>query len=239
MPGKRWVCRENMNALRLRPQVAAFAQAMEARLRQNDHKGTWLGLQPRGLVAGVRDCANRLTTEIHEPGGRVIEIAADAANYAMFTADVCGQLDRALVVDTKGQPDASALRDAGNRLVDACHGASMTAGWWRDPKTGTDYREEVRSGSRFGKALVAEKLCLTHSEISEGMEGHRKSLPDDKLPHRSMLEVELADAVIRIADLAGALGLDLGGAIAEKMAFNAHRPDHKPEARAAEGGKSY
>lgn len=52
-------------------------------------------------------------------------------------------------------------------------------------------------------------------------------------------EVELADAVIRIADLAGGLGLDLGGAIAEKLAFNAVRPDHKPEARAVAGGKSY
>ena len=35
---------------------------------------------------------------------------------------------------------------------------------------------------------------------------------------------ELADAVIRIADLAGALGIDLDRAIAEKMAFNEKRP---------------
>lgn len=88
-------------------------------------------------------------------------------------------------------------------------------------------------------ALVAQKLCLIHSEISEAMEGHRKGLMDDKLPHRKMIEVELADAMIRIGDLAGALGLDLGGAIAEKMAFNAKRPDHQPEARKAAGGKSY
>jgi NTP pyrophosphatase (non-canonical NTP hydrolase) len=54
-----------------------------------------------------------------------------------------------------------------------------------------------------------------------------------------MIEVELADAVIRIADLAGALELDLGSAIAEKMAYNAQRADHKPEARAAAGGKSF
>jgi NTP pyrophosphatase (non-canonical NTP hydrolase) len=71
------------------------------------------------------------------------------------------------------------------------------------------------------------------------MEGHRKGLMDDKLPHRPMIEVELADAMIRIADLAGALGLDLGGAIAEKMAYNATRADHRPESRAKAGGKSY
>lgn len=128
---------------------------------------------------------------------------------------------------------------AGRVLQEVCHGASVNAGWWKDLKTGTDYVAEVRSGSRLGKALVAEKLALVHSEVSEALEGHRKGLPDDKLPHRPMTEVELADAVIRIADLAGALGYDLGGAIAEKLAFNAHRPDHKPEARQAEGGKAY
>lgn len=136
-------------------------------------------------------------------------------------------------------PAMAAIVDAGDRLVEACHGASLAAGWWQDLKTGTDYRAEVRAGTRLGKALVAEKLCLTHSEISEAMEGHRKGLMDDKLPHRPMIEVELADAVIRIADLAGALGLDLGGAISDKMAFNAVRPDHKLEARQAEGGKAY
>ncbi len=128
---------------------------------------------------------------------------------------------------------------AGRDLQLACFGASEAAGWWTDYKTGVSYKAEAANGTRFGKALVAEKLALVHSEISEGLEGHRKGLMDDKLPHRPMLEVELADAVIRIADLAGALGYDLGGAIAEKMAFNAVRPDHKPEARNAEGGKSY
>lgn len=32
---------------------------------------------------------------------------------------------------------------------------------------------------------------------------------------------------------------DLGAAIAEKLAFNATRPDHKPEARAGANGKAY
>ena len=35
---------------------------------------------------------------------------------------------------------------------------------------------------------------------------------------------ELADAVIRIADMCGGLGIDLDAAITEKMAFNANRP---------------
>ena len=54
-----------------------------------------------------------------------------------------------------------------------------------------------------------------------------------------MLEVELADAVIRIFDMAGGLHLDLPGAIVEKLAYNASRADHKPEHRAQPGGKAW
>lgn len=132
---------------------------------------------------------------------------------------------------------AAATRDAGRFLTRICHEASYLAGWWRHGFD--DLRAEMHSGSRFGKALFAEKLTLVHSEVSEAMEGHRKGLMDNHLPHRPMAEVELADAVIRIADLAGAMGYDLGGAIAEKLAYNATRADHQPEARAAAGGKAY
>lgn len=136
-------------------------------------------------------------------------------------------------------PEQRKIADGINALVYAAHTASYNAGWWMDVKSGTDLKAEVQDGTRFGKALVAEKLCLTHSEVSEGMEGHRKGKMDDKLPHRPMIEVELADAIIRIGDLAGCLGLDVGGAVVEKMAFNAVRPDHKIENRTAAGGKAY
>lgn len=38
------------------------------------------------------------------------------------------------------------------------------------------------------------------------------------------MAVELADAVIRIADLCGYLGIDLDAVISEKMAYNETRP---------------
>lgn len=116
-------------------------------------------------------------------------------------------------------------------LMALCHGSSFTAGWWGNPKMPDALHTEDHH--------VPVKLMLIVSEISEAMEGHRKGLMDDKLPHRPMIEVELADAMIRILDLAGALGLDLGGALVEKMRFNAQRADHKPENRAAAGGKAY
>jgi hypothetical protein len=62
---------------------------------------------------------------------------------------------------------------------------------------------------------------------------------DDKLPHRLGLEVELADLLIRVGDLAGALDLNLGPAAREKSVFNLIRPDHKAENRVKKGGKKY
>lgn len=72
--------------------------------------------------------------------------------------------------------------------------------------------------------IVATKLALIHSEVSEALEAHRSGTNDDKLTDKLGLEVELADAVIRIMDLAAALKLDLGKTIVEKMAYNEGRP---------------
>lgn len=107
-----------------------------------------------------------------------------------------------------------------------CHKASRDAGWWDESPNDNKY-------------VVPAKLMLMVSELAEAMEGDRGDRRDDKLPHRSMLEVELADVIIRALDLGGALELDIGGAIAEKMQFNSVRPDHQIENRKKAGGKKY
>lgn len=124
--------------------------------------------------------------------------------------------------------------DAGNALQRICHGRAVRAGWWHCPKTG-----EPSTPEYVRNTLIPQKLLLIHSEISEACEADRKGLKDSHLPHRDGVEVELADAAIRIFDLAGALGYDLGAAIAEKMEFNAARSDHTLAARAETHGKRY
>lgn len=113
---------------------------------------------------------------------------------------------------------------AANYLSEICHGLSKQAGWW--------------DGVNVDDPNVrAAKLCLVHSEVSEALEGMRKGINDDHLIDRKMEEVELADAVIRIFDYAGAAGFDIGGALAEKLTYNCNRADHKKENREKDGGK--
>ena len=106
-------------------------------------------------------------------------------------------------------------------LQNVCHTLAVNGGWWENERND------------------GELICLMHSELSEAMEGVRKNLQDEHLPHRESVEVELADCIIRIMDYAGARGLDVGGAIFDKLAYNLEREDHKPANREKEGGKRF
>jgi NTP pyrophosphatase (non-canonical NTP hydrolase) len=113
-----------------------------------------------------------------------------------------------------------------NGFSKMCHQANAL--WWRDINTG-----ELLDRNK------GEMLMLIVSEIAEALEGERKDLMDDHLPHRKMVEVELVDALIRIFDYAGAYNMDLSGAFKEKMAYNRTRKDHSSKERLKPNGKRF
>lgn len=97
-------------------------------------------------------------------------------------------------------------------LVADAHGMARAKGWYDN-----------------GPRPLPELLCLVHSEVSEALEELRAGhAPDEEyIGAGGKIEgvgAELADVLIRVADLAGAYGIDLAGAVVRKMSFNATRP---------------
>lgn len=73
-----------------------------------------------------------------------------------------------------------------NDLAKRVHADCVAAGWWDDMNRD-----------------INQTLMLVVTEIAEATEGVRRDKMDEHLPHRKSEEVELADAAIRLADLAG------------------------------------
>ena len=73
---------------------------------------------------------------------------------------------------------------------------------------------------------IGTSIALIHSELSEALEAVRTGKWSYYADNTALegVDIELADAVIRIADLCGYLCIDLEEVVKIKMAYNKTRP---------------
>src|SRR5690625_78338 len=118
-------------------------------------------------------------------------------------------------------------------LQDQAHTHAAGKGFWDDynvtiAKCLLDKNPKMVEPVRA--AFIGQKLALIHSEVTEALEEVREGnyaathSPGGK---PEGLPSELADVVIRVADLCGALGIDLQTTIQEKLAYNSAARGHK------------
>jgi hypothetical protein len=155
------------------------------------------------------------TTEETGPGLEPIGLGVTptVGSPALGKTDVYAPLPGSTIGDYKNHPGykATSLEEVLRGVltpgpitdnVVACHVAAWNAGWYHDLKTGLP--KQMNAG---------ERMLLMCSELGEGQHGLNGHRMDDKLPHRKMIEVELADFEIRLFDYCGAGRYDLQVAV--------------------------
>jgi NTP pyrophosphatase (non-canonical NTP hydrolase) len=104
--------------------------------------------------------------------------------------------------------------------------------WEISEAHGWHEREPLKANGEVQVANVALKLALVHSEVSEALEELRKgnlekgvyyNMADAPSAKPEGFGIELADAIIRILDIAESLRIDMEECVRIKTAYNSSR----------------
>lgn len=124
---------------------------------------------------------------------------------------------------------------AWNAFQNAAHSMSRLKGWWDEEDALVSFMGTTELGKKILASVMPHldgaKIAMVQTEISEAVEGIRNDAMSDKIPGFKAVEEELADALIRIGDLAGRRGWRVGDAVVAKYEYNRGRPHRH-------GGKS-
>jgi hypothetical protein len=117
-----------------------------------------------------------------------------------------------------------------NKLAKSNHKLALKKGFWDDEELNVSYPDGLHI---FQKTVsidqTAQKLGMIHCEISEAFEESRKTDDYTKVYYSKGHKpegfgIELADALMRILDLAERRGVDMEKCICLKIKYNKTRP---------------
>lgn len=108
-------------------------------------------------------------------------------------------------------------------LINESHATASDKGWW------DKIRKALIKAPEVTAEMILSKAALIDGEIAEFNEDVRNGLPLDKIAFEDDGKpvgpaTELADAIIRICDLAAEMDIPLLEALRLKLAYNQNRP---------------
>lgn len=134
----------------------------------------------------------------------------------------------AQIEETERQMSGLTIQD----IIDRAHTNARLKGFWNEQSINMAGHQMLNQ-EKVAKT-IPEKLALIHSEVSEALECYREKQmvthiqtcgdSGAKLGKPEGFASELADIVIRVADLCGALGINLEEELRLKMEYNSTRP---------------
>lgn len=105
-----------------------------------------------------------------------------------------------------------------NKLIEEAHKNASNKGFWEDWSQANNVQaDNTEIRINMTNNALGNRLMLISGEVAEAHEALRKKDYEN-------FKEELADIVIRVADLAGGLGIDLEEEIKKKMEKNKNRP---------------